>query len=210
MAVGWEIDLRVDQGEVVALLGPNGAGKSTLLMTVAGALRPLGGVIRFGTEGDAATLERRVAQGLALVPQERSVFSQLSVRDNLRLGKGKIEDALALFPELETHLNRRAGLLSGGQQQMLALGRALATKPRLLLVDELSLGLAPQAVDRLLSAVRQVAYEGVGVLLVEQQLAKALAVSDRYMVIRRGRIVLEGTSKESDGNFEKIREAYLE
>jgi branched-chain amino acid transport system ATP-binding protein len=210
MAVCRGITLQVRRGEVVALLGPNGAGKTTLLMTLAGTLRPLGGRVTFAGETLRATgPEKRVAAGMGVVPQERSVFFGLTVRDNIRLGRGPLEGVLAMFPELEPHLDRRAGLLSGGQQQMLALGRVMAAHPALLLVDELSLGLAPRAVDRLLAAVRDAAVRGVGVLLVEQQIAKAIAVSDRYLVLRRGQIVLTGMSRDLKGDAEPIRRAYL-
>ncbi len=206
-AVVRDVDLTVVAGEVVALFGPNGAGKSTTLLTIAGELAALDGTITWNAKPLRGPLHARVRQGLGLVPEERSVLSTLSVRDNLRLGRGTTADALELFPELEPLLGRRAGLLSGGEQQMLSLGRALAARPRLLMVDELSLGLAPQVVERLLDAIREAARTtGVAVLLVEQQARRALHVADRWYLMRRGGIVAEGTSASGAAELEA---AYL-
>lgn len=199
------LDLEVGAGEVVALLGPNGAGKTTTLMTLAGALRPLSGELYFQGRQTAAPLHRRTHDGLALVSEERSVFFKLTTAENLKLGRCDVDEALALFPELVPLLGRRAGLLSGGEQQMLTLARALARKPLLLLADELSLGLAPRIVARLLAAVRSAADErGVGVLLVEQHVKQVLRVADRALVMRGGEIVLRGTVAEIESGLENV------
>jgi branched-chain amino acid transport system ATP-binding protein len=155
-------------------------------------------------------LYRRAQAGLALVTEEKSVFMALTARENLRLGPGEISRAVELFPELTEHLDRRAGLLSGGQQQMLTLARALASNPRVLLADELSLGLAPIMVQRLLVAVKRAAEEGVGVLLVEQHVRQALQVADRVYVLQRGRVVFEGDAATAESQIEQIEKAYLE
>jgi branched-chain amino acid transport system ATP-binding protein len=201
------IDLEVRAGEVVALLGPNGAGKTTTLLTLAGELQPLSGEIFFRGAPAKAGLHRRAREGLAFVTEERSVFPQLTAAENLKVGRCEVPDALALFPELEPLLDRRGGLLSGGEQQMLTLARALGRKPLLLLADELSLGLAPLVVKRLLTAVRAAADErGIGVLLVEQHVKQAMRVADRVIVMRGGRIVLSGTVEETRHQLE---DAYL-
>ena len=155
MAVVRGLDLRVEPGEVVALIGPNGAGKTTTLLTLSGELPPIAGEVRFNGEVTKAPLFKRARRGLGFVTEERSVFMRLSTADNLRLARVPRRDATALFPELEPLMGRRTGLLSGGEQQMLALARALARKPTMLLADELSLGLAPLVVQRLLRAVRR-------------------------------------------------------
>jgi branched-chain amino acid transport system ATP-binding protein len=191
-----EIDIAIEAGEVVALVGANGAGKTTTLLALAGELDPLAGEVRLGGERASAPLHRRAKRGLAFVTEERSIFSSLSTEDNLRLGRGDVAGALELFPELKPLLKRRSGLLSGGEQQMLTLARALSRSPTLLLADELSLGLAPKVVQRLLLAVRAAADRGVGVLLVEQHVKQALRVADRVYVMRRGRIVLSGPVAE--------------
>ncbi|HEX6312132.1 MAG TPA: ABC transporter ATP-binding protein [Acidimicrobiia bacterium] len=210
LAAVRDLDLHVERGEVVALLGPNGAGKSTTLKTLAGALPPLGGEVVWKGEVTCAPMHRRVRRGLAYVPEERSVFMDLTAAENLRVGDGPIEKALELFPELELHLKRKAGLLSGGQQQILSLARALATDPDLLLADELSLGLAPLVVHRLLEAVQAAASRGVGVLLVEQHARHALAVADRVYVLQRGRVALQGTAQEILGRLDEVEQTYLE
>lgn len=204
-----EIDLEVRRGEVVALLGPNGAGKTTTLLALAGEVPVLGGEVHLGGAATSAPLHRRAAAGLGLITQERSVFMSLSVRDNLRLGRGDPDRAVELFPELEPHLDRRAGLLSGGQQQILTTARALAAEPEVLLADELSLGLAPQIVARLLSAIRDAAGRGVAVLLVEQQLSQALKVADRAYVLRRGRIELTDDAAALRERIGEVTELYL-
>ena len=204
-----DLDLQVRAGEVVALLGPNGAGKSTTLLTLSGALSPLGGVVRWNGAATKAALHARARQGLGLVTEERSVFMRLTARENLRVGCRDIAAALELFPELESRLDVKAGLLSGGEQQMLTLARALARRPSLLLADELSLGLAPLVVNRLLSAVRRAADDGVGVLLVEQHVSKVLDIADRVYVLRRGRVELAGRADELRGRLAEIESSYL-
>jgi branched-chain amino acid transport system ATP-binding protein len=204
-----DLSLSVGSGEVVVLLGANGAGKSTTLRTLAGAIAPIGGEIRWQGKATRSPLHRRARNGLALVTEQRSVFMGLSAEANLRLGRGPVETALTLFPELSPLLKRRAGLLSGGEQQILTLARALAAEPAALLADELSLGLAPMVVRRLLAAVRGAADRGVGVLLVEQHAAQALAVADRGYVFRRGRVVMSGSADELRQNFDEIRDSYL-
>ncbi len=205
-----DVDLTVHAGEVVALLGPNGAGKSTTLLTLAGELPPLGGRVTYLGRADNDPLHRRVREGLGFVPDDRSVFQSLSVAANLRLGPGPSEAALELFPELRPLLGRRAGLCSGGEQRILSLARALAARPRLLLVDELSLGLAPLVVRRLLEAIRGAAdNDGVGVLLVEQHAGEALRVADRACLLHRGRVVLESSSADLFDDPQSLERAYL-
>jgi len=209
LAAVRELDLHVDAGEIVALLGPNGAGKTTTLKTLAGALPPLGGEVRWKGEPTRASMQRRARRGLAYVPEERSVFMGLTAAENLRVGDGPQSKAIELFPELEIHLKRKAGLLSGGQQQMLSLARALASAPEVLLADELSLGLAPLLVQRLMRAVEAAAASGVGVLLVEQHARAALSVAQRVYVLQRGRVALEGTSAEILDRLDEVEQTYL-
>jgi branched-chain amino acid transport system ATP-binding protein len=204
-----DLDLEVNAGEVVALLGPNGAGKTTTLMTLAGALPPLGGSVIWRGSERPGPLHRRARTGLGFLTEARSVIMSLSTRDNLRLGGGDSEQALELFPELRTRLRVPAGLLSGGEQQMLSLARMLSRQPKVVLADEVSLGLAPQVVRRLLRALRQAADAGVGVLLVEQQIRHALDVSDRGYVMRRGEITIAGTAAELQLRLAEIEEAYM-
>jgi branched-chain amino acid transport system ATP-binding protein len=201
------LDLVVRAGEVVALLGPNGAGKTTTLLALAGELAPLAGTVAFAGRTTRSPLHARARQGLAFVPEERSIFPQLTTAENIRVGRCDQRAVLELFPELEPLLPRKAGLLSGGEQQMLTLGRALARRPALLLADELSLGLAPLIVTRLLEAVRAAAdRDGVGVLLVEQHVRRVLPMADRAYVMRGGRVVLQGVVADVAG---KLEEAYL-
>ncbi len=209
LAAVRDLDLTLRAGEVVALLGANGAGKTTTILTLSGALAPLGGELRWQGRPTRAPLERRTRDGLGLVLEERSVFTRLTVAENLNVGRGAPEVALELFPELRPHLRRRAGLLSGGQQQMLTVARALAARPHALLIDELSLGLAPALVQRLLEAVRAAAAGGVGLLLVEQHVRQALAVADRAYVLRRGRVVLEGATADLATRVDEIERMYL-
>ena len=192
------VNLTVRPGEVVALLGPNGAGKTTTLLTLAGQLAPVDGIVMFSNVPTFTPLYQRVRDGVGLVTEERLIFTKMSTRDNLRIGGGDLDRALDLFPELEVRLSVRAGMLSGGEQQMVALARALSREPRILLADELSLGLAPMIVDRLLGAVRKAADEfGVGALIVEQHARKALKYSDRMYLMSRGQIRMEMTSAEA-------------
>jgi branched-chain amino acid transport system ATP-binding protein len=204
-----DLDLEVHPGEVVALLGPNGAGKTTTLLTLSGDVPALGGEVRWQGQPTKSALHRRAQQGLGLVTEERSVFMRLSAADNLKVANCNLDEALELFPELEPLLGIRAGLLSGGQQQMLSLARALSRDPKLLLADELSLGLAPLVVVRLLGAVRAAADRGVGVLLVEQHVRKALQIADRVYVMRRGKIELSGSAADLRGRVDEIQASYL-
>jgi branched-chain amino acid transport system ATP-binding protein len=165
--------------------------------------------VRFLGSPKSISVHARARRGLAFVPEERGVINALTTSGNLRLGRGSVAAALELFPELEPLLRRRAGLLSGGEQQMVTLGRALAAEPRLLLVDELSLGLAPLVVERLLLAVRAAADRGVAVLLVEQHVADALSVADRAVVLRHGRVELAGTAAELRSHTAELESAYL-
>jgi branched-chain amino acid transport system ATP-binding protein len=204
-----DLHLTVREGEIVALLGPNGAGKSTTLLGLAGVLSPSSGVLEWLGRPARSSLPKRARGGLAFIPEQRSVIFSLSTHDNLRLGRGDPDLALELFPELEPLLARRAGLLSGGEQQMVALARALSRRPRLLLVDELSLGLAPVVVHRLATALVDAAATGVGVLLVEQQVRQALDISQRAVVLRRGRIVLEGLSADLVTRIDEVEASYF-
>ncbi|MET0805422.1 MAG: ABC transporter ATP-binding protein [Acidimicrobiales bacterium] len=202
------IDLRVDDGEVVALLGPNGAGKTTTLLALGGVL-PSTGEVRYDDRPLTGPLHRRARRGLGLITEERAVFRQLSTRTNLALGAGGVDGALEVFPELDRLLDRKAGLLSGGEQQMVVLARALAARPRLLLVDELSLGLAPMMVARLLTALGEAAADGMSVLLVEQHARQALEIAARAYVLLRGAIELEGTGADLLARLPEIERTYL-
>jgi branched-chain amino acid transport system ATP-binding protein len=205
-----DVDLVVRPGEVVALLGPNGAGKTTTLLTLAGELPAFSGQVLLMGAPTRAPLHRRSQIGLGYVTEEKSVFTRLSVAENLKVAGADRRRAFGLFPELVRLKNRKVGLLSGGEQQMLALARALARGPSILMADELSLGLGPLVVTRLLQAVRAVADEdGLGVLIVEQHVRNVLRYSDRAYVMGRGRIVLEGTAKEMLGRMAEIEDSYL-
>lgn len=210
MAVVRGVDLRVDAGEVVALIGANGAGKTTTLLSLAGELTPLEGQVRFLGRPTTSPMHARCRNGLGYVTEERSVIMDMSVADNLKLAGVSPTVAFGYFPALERIVQRRAGLCSGGEQQMLSLARALGRNPTVLLADELSLGLAPIIVANLLRAVRRAADTSrVGVLLVEQHVRQALKIADRVYVMERGRIALSGTSGEVAGQLDRIEAAYL-
>lgn len=203
------LDLAVRAGQVVALIGPNGAGKTSTLLALAGELPLMGGEVRWMGEVTQAPMHKRCRSGLGFLTEERSVIMSLSVADNLRLAGVSNNTAWELFPELAPLERRTAGLLSGGEQQMLSLARALGREPRVLLADELSLGLAPLVVKRLLAAVRAAADEGVGVLLVEQHVRQALAIADHVYVMDRGSVVLSGPVAEVHERLDEIEAAYL-
>jgi branched-chain amino acid transport system ATP-binding protein len=209
MAVVRDLDLRVDAGEVVALIGANGAGKTTTLLTLAGELSPRGGQVCFLGQPTRAPMHARCRNGLSYVTEERAVIMNMTVANNLKVAGVDPEAAFEFFPALERIMNRRAGLCSGGEQQMLSLARALARHPKVLLADELSLGLAPLVVTSLLKAVRHAADSGVGVLLVEQHVRQALTIADRVYVMQRGKIALSGSVSEIAGQLDKIEAAYL-
>lgn len=204
------MDLRVDGGEVVALVGPNGAGKTTTMSTIGGFVKALRGEITFDGTSMPSAPHRRARKGLAFVNENRSVLRSLTTRDNLRLARIDPARCTELFPELSARLHLKAGDLSGGEQQMLAVGRALARKPRLLMVDELSLGLAPLTTDRLFGAVRAAAdTTGTGVLLVEQHLSNVLRYADRIYLMVSGRVAFEGSAAELAASRSGVVQAYF-
>ena len=204
-----DLDLRVHAGEVVALLGANGAGKTTTLLGLAGELRPIKGAVRMYGDTVTAPLHRRARAGLAYISEERSIIRDLSVTDNLRLGRGDVDVAFRAFPELDRLRRRRAGTLSGGEQQILTYARALSRSPRILIADELSLGLAPLIVQRLIEAIRTAARNGLAVLIVEQQVHTALAASDRAYLLRHGEVILQGASASLADRIDEIEVGYL-
>jgi branched-chain amino acid transport system ATP-binding protein len=214
-AVIRDLDLTVGEGEVVALLGANGAGKTTTLRTISGVVKPMAGRVEFGSVDLAGmSVSRRARLGIAHVPENRGVFFGLTVAEHFRLGsRGERLDADAAyryFPALAELRDRRCGLLSGGEQQMLAVGRALARHPRLLLLDELSLGLAPLIVERLLPVVREYAVEsGCGVLLVEQHVQLALDIADRGCVLSHGEVVLHDRAEVLRKDRELLMASYF-
>ena len=212
------VTLHVDAGEIVTLIGANGAGKTTLMHVISGVQPIMGGTIRFeGEPIEKQPAHLRVAFGISQVPEGRQLFTPLSVKDNLRLGAWSRRDqdlepdlarVCALFPMLEAIWTTPAGALSGGQQQMLAIGRALMAKPRLLLLDEPSMGLAPNLVDQLLTVIRALKDDGLTILLVEQNARAALAIADRAYVLETGIVTLSGNAAEIQAD-RRVREAYL-
>jgi len=212
-----DLSLEVREGELVCLLGGNASGKSTTLKTILGIVKPRRGVVVFdGEDVTDRSTSHRIARGMAIVPENRRVFAPMSVRENLELGAYLRGDDLAedlervfdLFPILHERAGQRAGTLSGGEQQMLAMGRALMSRPRLLLMDEPSMGLAPILVERNFEIIEQVHAAGISILVVEQNANMALSVADRGYVLQTGRIVLSDTAKELSKNDE-LRRAYL-
>ncbi|MDX6255292.1 MAG: branched-chain amino acid transport system ATP-binding protein [Frankiales bacterium] len=211
------VTFHADAGEIVALLGSNGAGKTTTQKTVSGMLRPSRGEIRFeGKRIDGIPAHELVSLGICHVPEGRHVFPRMTVEENLEIGafrfrtidRADVERVLELFPRLRERFSQQAGTLSGGEQQMLAIGRALMGKPRLLLLDEPSMGLAPIIVQQIFEIIREINASGVTVLLVEQNAAQALSLADRGYVLQTGELVLEGTGSELLAD-PRIRAAYL-
>jgi len=213
------ISFEVNEGEVIALIGANGAGKTTTLHTISGLLTPKKGSIIFeGKDITKVPAHKIVSAGMAHVPEGRRVFASLSVYQNLKMGaytrsdKDEIEESLQTvykrFPRLEERKNQPAGTLSGGEQQMLAMGRALMSKPRIILMDEPSMGLSPIFVNEIFDIIKKVSSEGTTVLLVEQNAKKALSIADRGYVLETGRIVLEGNAQDLL-NDESVKKAYL-
>ncbi len=213
-----QVSLYVNQGEIVSLIGSNGAGKSSLLMTVCGNPRASGGRIRF--EGEDITYQPShliMRKGIAVSPEGRRVFPQLTVTENLQMGgfflrrseiEAGIKHVFELFPRLRDRASQRAGTMSGGEQQMLAMGRALMSKPRLLLLDEPTLGLAPLVIAQIFEIIQAIRSEGVTVFLVEQNANRALQIADRGYVLENGRLVLEDTGANLLKN-DAVRKAYL-
>lgn len=212
------ISFHVDQGEVVTLIGANGAGKSTTLQTVSGLLRSRTGSIRFCGENIASVPSHKIVEkGLAQVPEGRRIFLQMSVEENLEMGaytqspsgvEADLEKVYAQFPRLKERRRQIAGTLSGGEQQMLAIGRALMSHPKLLMLDEPSMGLAPILVEQIFDIIRQLHAEGTTILLVEQNAQMALSVADRAYVMETGKITLSGTGAELAASDE-VKKAYL-
>ncbi len=213
------ISFEVNQGEVIALIGANGAGKTTTLQTITGMLSPKSGEVLFeGVDITKIPGHKIVSMGMAHVPEGRRVFAQLSVYENLKLGAYTVKDmtevdrslerVYASFPRLAERKNQMAGTLSGGEQQMLAMGRALMSRPRLICMDEPSMGLSPILVDEIFKIITDISSTGTTVLLVEQNAKKALSIADRAYVLETGNIVLEGKASELLDN-EDIKKAYL-
>ena len=214
-----ELNVHLDKGEVVALLGPNGAGKTTTLLTISGIIPLLSGnVTVLGEQVDSKNPHNNARLGLAHVAEDRSLFFNLTVKENLHLGlrgdkdsqQEGLEKALELLPALRPLMDRRSGLLSGGEQQMLAMARALVSKPKLLLVDEMSLGLAPIIVEQQLPIVRNIVDEtGAGVLIVEQHVHLALQVADRGYVMNHGELVMSGSASDLLDSKDLLEASYL-
>jgi branched-chain amino acid transport system ATP-binding protein len=213
------ISLHVNEGEIVTLIGANGAGKSTTINTISGLLTPREGTIElFGENISGMAVHKVAAKGVVQVPEGRRIFPRMTVTENLEMGaylrkdKQKIiedmEHVFEIFPRLAERRSQKGGLLSGGEQQMLAMGRSLMAEPKLLMLDEPSMGLAPVIVDLIFETIGRLNSEGITILLVEQNAAKALTIADRGYVLETGKLALEGTGKELLGN-ERVRKAYL-
>ena len=214
-----DVSFEVNEGEVVSLIGANGAGKTTILRTLSGLVRPSAGKIQFlGKEIQKLPAQKIVAGGLSQVPEGRHVFPGLTVLENLEMGaflkknreenQANLKKVFSRFPRLEERKNQDAATLSGGEQQMLAMGRALMSTPKLLLLDEPSMGLAPIFIQEIFDIIQDIQKQGTTVLLIEQNANKALAISDRGYVLETGKIVLSGTGKEL-ASSEEVRKAYL-
>lgn len=209
LAVARGINLTVRAGEVVAVLGPNGSGKSTLLRTLVGLLKPLAGEVLFQGRVTHAPLHRRARMGLAYIAEDRSLIPDLTVLDNLRLAKVDVERIVADAPALGPLLRRRAGLLSGGEQQLLGAARALGRDPAVLVVDEISQGLSPLAVEAVWELVARAASTGTAVVVVEQVLGRAIELSDHFLVLRQGGIALADKSVGYRGRLAEIERLHL-
>jgi branched-chain amino acid transport system ATP-binding protein len=215
----WGISLQVSEGELVALIGPNGAGKTTTLRVITGLMKPASGSVQFqGQPLDRIAAHKIVELGISQVPEGGSVFTSMTVLENLELGAfvanaRKVKDqslkwVYQIFPRLEERKNQRAGTLSGGERQMLAIGRAMMSKPKLLMLDEPSFGLAPILVQQMFEMIKEINRQGVTILLVEQNVRAALELAHRAFVIENGRIVGQGTG-DNLLSFESVRRAYL-
>jgi len=213
------ITLHVNAGEIVTLIGANGAGKTTVLRVISGVKHPAGGSLRFaGQDVSRVPAHQMVARGVSHVPEGRQVFPFLTVRENLSLGaythraranfKHALEEQLALFPRLSERMDQLAGTLSGGEQQMVAIARGLMAQPKLLLLDEPSLGLAPKVVDEVFDKIQEVRRTGITMLIVEQNVVSGLSISDRGYVVQNGAVLMQDTAKNLLGN-EMVRAAYL-
>ena len=213
------ISLHVDEGEIVTLVGGNGAGKSTTLNTISGLVRPRAGSIRLAGEDLSRYAAHEItAKGIVQVPEGRRMFARLTVLENLKMGafivrdpavvRERIDHVFTVFPRLRERMNQTAGTLSGGEQQMLAIGRALMTRPKVMLLDEPSLGLAPILVEQIFATISEINAQGVTILLVEQNAHQALAIAARGYVLQTGHVVLAGSSEELRQN-EMVRKAYL-
>ena len=214
-----EVSIEVAKGEIVLVAGANGAGKSTLVKSIAGAERPRSGTVTFDGQRIHGLPQHQItARGIAYVPENRRLFPRLSVADNLRLGsymyRGKadreapLDLVFQMFPRLQERLDQRAETLSGGEQQMLAIGRALMTRPRLLMLDEPSQGIMPKLVDEIFRAVKTIRDTGMTVLIVEQRMAECLEIADRAYILQTGKILMQGTAAEIGDNPD-VRKAYL-
>ena len=211
------VSFEVGEGEIVALIGANGAGKSTILKTISGLMHPRSGSITFMDQNIAHTdAYKLVKQGLAHVPEGRQIFQQMTVQENLEMGaftqkevsKEELDKVFELFPRLQERRKQIAGTLSGGEQQMLAMSRALMSKPKLMMLDEPSMGLAPILVDQIFSIIKELHAAGTTILLVEQNASKALEIADRAYVLETGSITLSGTGAEL-AQSDEVRKAYL-
>ena len=213
------VTIEVAKGEIVLVAGANGAGKSTLIKSIAGAERPRSGTVTFDSARiDGMAQHLVTARGIAYVPENRRLFPRLSVHDNLRLGsymyrhlpdrEAPLELVFKLFPRLAERLEQRAETLSGGEQQMLAIGRALMTRPRLLMLDEPSQGIMPKLVDEIFAAVMRIRDAGMTVLIVEQRMAECLDIADRAYILQTGRVLMQGKAADIKGNPD-VRKAYL-
>jgi len=216
----WKVSLGVEEGEIITIVGSNGAGKSTILRSITGLIKPRRGSITFDSRRiDALSPDEIVRRGVSMVPEGRELFPRMTVLENLELGAAYIDRAygqtagsrqwvLALFPVLQERSKQQAGTLSGGEQQMLAIGRALMSRPKLLMLDEPSLGLAPLLVAGVFRTVQQINQEGVTVLLVEQNVRQSLTLAHRAYVLENGRMVMEGEGKDLIAD-KHVKEAYL-